>query len=115
MTRRVAVTGLGCISALGETPAEFWSALVEARSGIAPLRCVPAGRLRFANGAEVRDFDPALHFDPSRLDLLDRFAQFALIAARQAVHDAGIDWTPTLRERTAVICGSSMGGQCTQD
>jgi nodulation protein E len=115
MTRRVVVTGLGCISALGGTPAEFWSALYEARSGIGPLQCVPPGQVRFPNGAEVRAFDPAIHFDPSRLDLLDRFAQFALIAARQAVRDASIDWTSALCERTAVICGSSMGGQCTQD
>ena len=113
--RRVAVTGLGCISALGENPAEFWSSLRDGRSGIAPLQCVEPGRVRFANGAEVRGFDPALHFDAARLDLLDRFAQFALVAARHAVADAGLAWTSALRERTAVICGSSMGGQCTQD
>jgi nodulation protein E len=89
--------------------------LSEGRPGIAPLTTVEPGRLRFANGAEVRDFDPARHFEPTRLDLLDRFAQFALVAAREAIRDAGIEWTPALRERAAVVWGSSLGGQCTQD
>ncbi len=115
MTRRVVVTGLGCISALGANHEEFWSALREARPGIAPLEGFEPGRLRFANAAQVRGFDPAVHLEATRLDLLDRFAQFALVAARQAVTDAGLEWTAALRERAAVICGSSMGGQCTQD
>ncbi len=115
MGRRVGVTGLGCISALGQTTEEFWSALCESRSGIALLQCVEPGRLRFPNGAEVRGFEPAAHFDPEQLDLLDRFAQFALVAARQAVGDAGFDWTEAVRERAAVICGSSLGGQSSQD
>jgi nodulation protein E len=113
--RRVAVTGLGCISALGEGVAAFWGSLSDARSGIGPLRSVAAGRLRFGNGAEVRGFEPARHFEPARLDLLDRFAQFAVVAAREAVADAGLEWTPTLCERAAVVCGSSMGGQTSQD
>src|SRR5438477_11723349 len=108
--RRIVVTGLGCISALGPTVRHFWSALSEARSGIQPLRCVEPGGLRFSHGAEVRDFDPAAHFEPQRLELLDRFAQFALVSAREAVRDAGLDWTPARRERAAVICGCAIGG-----
>jgi nodulation protein E len=115
MDRRVAVTGLGCVSALGGTATAFWAGLREGRPGIAPLAGVQPGQLRFANGAEARDFDPARHFEPSRLDLLDRFAQFALVAAREAVSDARFEWSPALRERAAIVCGSSMGGQCTQD
>ena len=113
--RRVVVTGLGCISALGPTAREFWSALSEARSGIQPIRCVEPGSLRFSHGAEVRGFDPAAHFEPRQCDLLDRFAQFALVSAREAVRDAGLDWTPALRERAAVILGSAIGGQGSQD
>jgi nodulation protein E len=109
------VTGLGCISALGPTAADFWSALATARTGIRPLRSVEPGAVRFTQGAEVRDFDPAAHLEPGQVDLLDRFAQFALISAREAVRDAGIDWTPELRERTAVICGCAVGGQDSQD
>ncbi|TMQ67813.1 MAG: beta-ketoacyl-[acyl-carrier-protein] synthase family protein, partial [Candidatus Eisenbacteria bacterium] len=113
--RRIVVTGLGCISALGPTVHHFWSALSEARSGIQPLRCVEPGGLRFSHGAEVRDFDPAAHFEPQRLELLDRFAQFAVVSAREAVRDAGLDWTPSRRERAAVICGCAIGGQGSQD
>ena len=113
--RRVVVTGLGCISALGPTAREFWSALTSARSGIQPLQCVEPGRLRFSHAAEVQGFDPATHFEPRQLDLLDRFAQFALVAAREAVRDARLEWTPALCERTAVVCGSAIGGQVSQD
>src|SRR5438876_2601542 len=113
--RRVAVTGIGCISALGASVPEFWSALSSARSGIAPLQSIDPARLRFSNAAEVRDFDPARHFEPGQLELLDRFAQFALIAAREAAHDAALDWSPELRERAAVICGTSLGGALSQD
>ncbi|MFI5372469.1 MAG: beta-ketoacyl-[acyl-carrier-protein] synthase family protein [Candidatus Eisenbacteria bacterium] len=115
MTRRVAVTGLGCISALGPTTREFWPGLTEARSGIRPLQCVEPGTVRFPHGAEVRDFDPATHFEPRQLDLLDRFAQFALVSAREAVRDSGLAWTPALRERTATLCGCAIGGQGSQD
>lgn len=115
MSRRVVVTGLGCISALGPTAREFWSALSEARTGIQPLQSAEPGTLRFTHAAEVRDFDPAAHLEPGRRELLDRFAQFAVVAAREAVHDSGLEWTPALRERTAVICGSAVGGQASQD
>jgi nodulation protein E len=115
VTRRVVVTGLGCVSSLGSNAAEFWSALSEARSGIRPMDDTTRGTLRFANAAEARGFDPAAHFDPQRLELLDRFSQFALVAAREAVRDAALEWTPALRERAAVVCASAVGGQASQD
>ena len=115
LPRRVAVTGLGVISALGHDTASFWEALRAGRSGIAPIETVNMTGFRFRNGAEVRAYDPARHFESAQLDVLDRFAQFALIAARQAIHDSGIVFTPELRARTAVITGSSLGGQSTQD
>jgi nodulation protein E len=113
--RRVAVTGLGAICALGLDVPGTWAALREGRSGISRIASLDVSALRFQNGAEVKDFDPALHFDPARLDLLDRFAQFAVIAAREAVRDSGVELTPALCERTAVYTGSSLGGQNTQD
>ncbi|HUK62188.1 MAG TPA: beta-ketoacyl synthase N-terminal-like domain-containing protein, partial [Dongiaceae bacterium] len=115
MTRRVVVTGIGCISALGPTTREFWAALRDGRSGIAPMRSVEPGMVRFPNGAEVRDFDPATHFEAKQLDLLDRFAQLALVSAREAVRDSGLAWTPALRQRTAVISGCAVGGQASQE
>ena len=113
--RRVAVTGLGVISALGHDVSCFWNALVAGRSGIARIESVDVTGLRFQNGAEVRNYDAAQHFEPAQTDLLDRFAQFALIAARQAVRDAGIDFSPELRQRTAIVTGSSVGGQSSED
>jgi nodulation protein E len=113
--RRVAVTGLGAICALGQSVAEVWSALGDGRPGIGPIQSVDVSGLRFQNGAEVRGYDPARHFDPSHVDLLDRFAQFAVLAAREALRDSGTVLTPPLREATAIVCGSAMGGQSSQD
>jgi nodulation protein E len=115
MTNRVVVTGLGVISALGHNSCEFWQALVEGRSGIAPLEGVDRSLLRFQNAAEVRNYDAARYFDEKEIGLLDRFAQFAAVAAREAIADAGIEWTAELRESTAIVTGSCVGGQTTED
>jgi nodulation protein E len=113
--RRVAVTGLGIICALGASVAEVWRQMVAGSSAIGPLQSVIADGLRFRNAAEVRGYDPAGHFDPARFDLLDRFAQFALLAAREAVGDSSIEFSEPLRDQTAVITGSCLGGQTTLD
>jgi nodulation protein E len=113
--RRVAITGMGVICALGRNRQELWDALSSGRPAIGPIESVDIEDLRFRNGAQVRGYDPAAHFDDNRSALLDRFAQFALIAAREAVQDSGVQLTPELRENTAVITGSSMGGQSSQD
>jgi len=113
--RRVAVTGLGVICALGHDVPSFWNALCAGRSGIGRIETVDTTNVRIQNGAEVRGFDPAQHFEGAQVDLLDRFAQFALVAAREAVRDSGIEFTSELRQRTAVVTGASVGGQSTQD
>jgi nodulation protein E len=115
MPLRVAVTGIGVISAIGHNAADFWQALQAGRAGIAPLEAVDRSLLRFSNGAEVRNYTPTHYFDEKELGLLDRFAQFGVIAAREAVAAAGIEWTPGLRESTAIITGSCTGGQTTED
>ena len=115
MNRRVVVTGVGVISALGANRCEFWQALGEGRSGIQPLEAVDRNLLRFQNGAEVRNYDPSRFFDDKDVGLLDRFAQFGAVAAREAVADAGIVWTAELRENTAIVTGSCVGGQTTED
>ena len=113
--RRVAVTGLGVISAVGRNLRQIWEALSSGRSGITPILSVDVSSLRFQYVAEVQNYDPARHFSPNKLNLLDRFAQLAVIAAREALLDSGIVLTEELRERTAVFCGTSMGGQVTRD
>ena len=109
--RRVAVTGLGIISPLGHNIAENWDTLRAGRSVIGPIQTVDCSTLRFQNGAEVRGYDPLVHFQGGKDAQIDRFAQFAVVAAREAMRDSGIELTPTLSEQSAVICGSSVGGQ----
>jgi len=113
--RRVAITGLGAICALGRTTAEVAESLRQGRSGIAPIESTDMSQLRFRNGAEVRGYSHQGYFDDRRADFIDRFAQFAVIAAREAVAGAGVEWTPALRETAAIITGSCVGGQSTED
>jgi nodulation protein E len=113
--RRVAVTGVGAISALGADVAGLWDSLSAGRSAIGPIESVDCSSLRFANGAEVRGFDPAAHFERKQAELMDRFSQFAVVAAREAVATAGVEWTPELRESTAVVTGSGVGGQISEE
>jgi nodulation protein E len=113
--RRVVVTGMGSISALGKTVAETWQNVAECKSGIGPITVTDMSELRFKNGAEVKDYNAQDHFTPKEADAIDRFAQFAVIAAREAVADAGIEWTDELRERSCVIMGTSIGGQETME
>ena len=87
--RRVAITGIGVIAGPGRTTCEFWKSLLEGRSAIGPLETVDCSALRFQNGAEVRGYSHQPYFEDRRADFMDRFAQFAVIAAREAVTDAG--------------------------
>lgn len=114
--RRVVITGLGIISALGNSVDEVWDNVVNCRSGIAPLDAsvfpVP---VRINNVAQVKNYEPAAHFEKKDLDMLDRFSQFCLLSARQAVKQANIEFTPELGARTAVITGTSIGGENSHD
>ena len=115
MTRRVAVTGIGAISAFGHTFPDLWAGLAAGRSAIRPLTLVAPGALRFPNAAEVPDYDPLRYFEEKEAQLLDRFAQFAAVAAREAVRASGIEFSPELGERTAIVLGCSGGGKSTED
>ena len=115
MARRVVVTGVGVISSLGLNAVDFWQGLATGRSGIGPMTLVNPALLRFPNTAEVKGYDPSQHFCNKETDFLDRFAQFGVVAAREAVRDSGIEWTPELRERGAVVTGSCVGGKSTED
>ena len=106
---------MGVVSALGLDQAGFWQALTNGTSGIEAITSVDTEGLRFKNAAEVRGFDPSLVFDAKELPFLDRFAQFALLSARQAVEQAGIEWTDELRENAAIVTGSCMGGRAAEE
>ncbi len=120
MARRVAITGLGIISPLGLNLAENWKSLSEGRSAIGPLQSVVGPlqsadlsrlALKIQNGAEVRGFDAAKHFEGGRENYLDRFAQFSVVAAREALRDSGLALTPEQKQNGAIVCGSAVGGQ----
>ncbi len=113
---RVVVTGMGAVTPLGHTAAATWGALREGRSAIGPITCLPRDALRFGIAAEVRDFDPLKHFDEKRLILLDRVSQLALVAAREAIAQSGIDFMrDSLGDNTAVVIGTGIGGENTND
>ena len=109
--RRVVVTGVGAVSALGPTAEAFRQALGEGRSGIRRLEGFDLDQLRFKTGAQVLGFDEEGHFDRKGRDLLDRFAQFLVVAAREAVRASGLHLEAELRDRTAVVTGSSTQEQ----
>ena len=113
--RRVAITGLGVVSAVGTGVDRFWSAMSEGRHGFGPIEAVDRSLMRFENGAETKEFRPLDHFEPKHADVMDRFAQFALVAARESVKFSGLEWSEALRDRTAVVTGSCLGGQTSED
>jgi nodulation protein E len=113
--RRVAITGTGAISALGRNAAQFAESLRLGRCGIGPIESADMSLVRFQNGAEVKQYTHQPYFEDRRADFMDRFAQFAVIAAREAGAEAGIEWTPELRENAAIVTGSCVGGQSTED
>jgi nodulation protein E len=108
---RVVITGIGIISALGRDCSQFWEKLSQGLPAIAPIESVDRAQLRFQNAAEVREYRTGDYFDGEQARLLDRFAQFGLIAAREAIRSAHMEWSPRLRGRTGVVTGSALGGQ----
>ncbi len=113
--RRVVITGAGTINALAQDVAGTFEAFREGRCGIGQLDIRDVGRLAIQIGAQVRGFDETAHFSKQQLSLYDRFTQFALIAARQAIEQSGIAFRGELADRSGVILGTSGGGLTTQD
>ncbi len=114
-TRRVAVTGVGVVSALGTGYDEHTSGLREGRCGIAPITRFDPERLMVKIAAEAKQFEGEDHFTKSELALLDRVSQMALVAADEAVGQSGMDFGGALGPRTATIIGTAMGGLQTLD
>jgi nodulation protein E len=112
---RVAVTGLGCISALGHTAEAHWRTARDGDCRIAGITAVDPALLKIKVAAEVRDFDPLAHFDEKVASAYDRFSQFAVIASREAVADSGLTFDSEFAERTAVVTGTGIGGAITID
>jgi nodulation protein E len=106
---------MGVVSPVGSSQDDFWDAVSAGRSAIVPITIVPPEKLNVKIAAQITDFDPRDHFDDKRLTILDRFSQFALIAARAAVADARLTIDAELAPKVATIIGSGVGGQTTQD
>ena len=112
---RVVVTGAGIISPIGHTVSSYCAALKQGVSGLAEITIPYAEELNQKVAAEVKGYDPAKHFDDRQLAMLDRVSQFAVITAREAIAQSGIDFANGLSERTATIIGIGVGGQTTHD
>jgi 3-oxoacyl-[acyl-carrier-protein] synthase II len=109
-SRRVVVTGIGCLSALGPDTASFWDGLIKGRSGISRLTRFDPTDFPSKVGGEIRDFDPGKFMDPKEAKRNDRYTQYAVAAARMAIEDAQVDTTKLDAERFGVIIGSGIGG-----
>jgi nodulation protein E len=113
--RRVVVTGLGALTPLGHSVAAMAASLRAGKSAIGPITIIPTAGLITTIAAEVKGFDPAAHFADNKLPLYDRCAQFALVAAREAVTQSGLDFRAGLGARAAAIIGTGVGGMTTLD
>ena len=109
-SRRVVVTGIGCLSALGPDTASFWDGLIKGRSGISRLTRFDPTDFPSKVGGEIRDFDPGKFMDLKEAKRNDRYTQYAVAASRMAIEDAQVDTTKLNSERFGVIIGSGIGG-----
>ena len=111
MTNRVVITGMGGVSSIGMSVPEIYNSLREGRPGIGQLEFPDINRLKVKTGGQIKNFDPSKHFELKQIGRMDRFSQFALLAAKEAIANAGLEnckeeWP----ESAGVILGSSIGG-----
>ncbi|MCX7847677.1 MAG: beta-ketoacyl-ACP synthase II [bacterium] len=111
--RRVVVTGMGVISPVGNTLETFWDNLVHGRSGITPLRAVDPEKFSSKIAGQVLDFNPEEYFDAKEARRTDRFLQFAVAAADQAIAQSRLDMSKEDPTRVGVYVGSGIGGLAT--
>ena len=109
--KRVVVTGLGAITPLGNDVDTTWAAAVEGKSGAGPITHFDASKFKTQFACEVKGYNPNDHFDRKKARQLDLYAQYALVAARQAVADSGLESAENLdRNRVGVIVAAGIGG-----
>ena len=112
---RVVITGAGTINALGQDVETTLEAMREGRCGIGPLDIRDVDRLSVKIGGQVTNYSEADHFNRQQVALYDRFTQFAMLAAGQAIAQSGLEFTGDLAARSGVVLGTSGGGLSTQD
>jgi nodulation protein E len=113
--KRVVITGAGTINPLGHSVPATLAAMREGRCGIGPLEMRDVERLAIRIGGQVKDYDPDAHYNRQQQALYDRFTQFTLIAAGQAIGQAGLEFAGHLAAEAGVVFGTSGGGLTTQD
>ena len=110
MKRRVVVTGMGAITPIGNDVETFWNSLKNGTVGIGPITTFDTADFKAKLAAQVKDFDPKQYMDNKAARRMERFSQFAVAAAREALEDAGIDMTKEDPFRVGVSVGSGIGG-----
>lgn len=108
--RRVVITGIGAITPIGNTAAEYWSNLINGKSGAAPITRFDTSKFKTRFACEVKNFDPLNYFEKKDVKRFDRYAQFGMVAASEAVADAGLTDEKLNRDRIGVIWASGIGG-----
>jgi 3-oxoacyl-[acyl-carrier-protein] synthase II len=108
--RRVVITGIGAITPLGNNIAEYWDALVQGKSGIERITLFDVDQFASQIGGEIKGFEPEKYIDKKEIRRMDRFAQFSLVAAQEAIQDSKLDISQENAERIGVIFASGIGG-----
>jgi 3-oxoacyl-[acyl-carrier-protein] synthase II len=108
--KRVVVTGIGAITPIGNTVEEYWNALIDGRSGAAPITQFDASLFKTRFACEVKNYNPNDFFDRKEARKLDLFAQYAMVATDEAIADSGLDMGAIDKDRFGVIWGAGIGG-----
>jgi 3-oxoacyl-[acyl-carrier-protein] synthase II len=110
MDRRVVITGLGAITPIGNNVCELWDGIKEGKCGIDDITLFDTSNSKVKIAAEVKNFNPEEHFDRRNVKRLDRFSHFAIVAAREAMKDSGLDVEKIDKTRFGVAISSGIGG-----
>ena len=108
--KRVVVTGLGAFTPIGKTVEEFWKNLIDGVSGAGPITRFDATKFKTRFACEIKNYDPGLYFDRKEAKKMDAYAQYAMIAADEAIKSSGLDLSTINLDKAGVIIASGIGG-----
>jgi 3-oxoacyl-[acyl-carrier-protein] synthase II len=108
--KRVVVTGLGALTPLGNTVKEFWTNLIDGKSGAAPIAKFDTTKFKTKFACEIKNYNPLDHFEKGEIRKMDPFSQYALVSTAEAIKDSGLDLDKIDKTRVGVIWGSGNGG-----
>lgn len=108
--KRVVVTGMGALTPIGNNLQDYWSALIEGKSGSAPITYYDTDKFKTKFACEIKNFNTEDFFDRKEVRRLDKFAQYALVAADEAILDSKLNLDVVDKYRVGVIWGAGIGG-----